>query len=54
LRGKGLEDDTEGGATLLKNGVISREELDVISKQNGWQPYYCIDAMRATIFEGLK
>lgn len=54
LRGKGIEDDTEGGAILLKKGVISQEELDLISNQNGWQPFYCIDAMRATIFEGLK
>eukprot|EP00984_Skeletonema_dohrnii_P038846 scaffold42582_cov255-Skeletonema_dohrnii-CCMP3373.AAC.1 len=54
LRGSGLEDDSEGGSKLLRKGVISQEELDLISRQSGWQPYYCIDAMRVVISEGLK
>eukprot|EP00984_Skeletonema_dohrnii_P016429 scaffold7310_cov154-Skeletonema_dohrnii-CCMP3373.AAC.5 len=54
LRGSCLDDDTEGGAKLLRKGVISQEELDMISRQNGWQPYYCIHAMRAVISAGLQ
>eukprot|EP00984_Skeletonema_dohrnii_P010664 scaffold4179_cov71-Skeletonema_dohrnii-CCMP3373.AAC.5 len=54
LRGLGLDDDTEGGSKLLRKGVISQEELDLISRQSGWQPYYCIDAMRAVVSAGLR
>mmetsp|Transcript_13743 Transcript_13743/g.23350 ORF Transcript_13743/g.23350 Transcript_13743/m.23350 type:complete len:403 (-) Transcript_13743:528-1736(-) len=54
LRGTGIEDESEDGAKLLRKGVISQEELDMISTQSGWQPYYCIDAMRAAISEGLQ
>ena len=54
LRGAGVEDDTEGGAKLLEKGVISQEELDMICRQSGWQPYYCIDAMRAVVVTGLE
>ena len=54
LRGAGVEDVTEGGGKLLEKGVISQEELDMISRQSGWQPYYCIDAMRAVVSSGLE
>ena len=54
LRGAGIQDESEGGAKLLENGYISQEELDTISRQSGWEPYYCIDAMRVTISEGLR
>ena len=53
LRGTGIEDETEDGAALVKEGILSREELDMIATQNGWQPYYCIDAMRVTISTGI-
>ena len=53
FRGTGIEDEIEDGAALVHNGVISQEELDMIATQNGWQPYYCIDAMRVTISKGL-
>ena len=32
---------------------MAQEELDVITQEAAWQPYYCIDALRATINEGL-
>eukprot|EP00986_Skeletonema_menzelii_P017516 scaffold20062_cov147-Skeletonema_menzelii.AAC.1 len=54
LRGAGIQGASEGGAKLLQKGFISQEELDTISTQSGWQPYYCIDAMRVVISEGLK
>lgn len=54
LRGAGIQDESEGGAKLLEKGFISQEELDTISKQSGWEPYHCIDAMRVTISEGLR
>lgn len=54
LRGKSIEDDEEDGAKLVLKGVISQEEINMIARTTAWQPYYCIDAMRATINEGLK
>ncbi len=50
LNGAAVED----GAKLLKKGVVSQEELDLISRQSGWQSFYCIDEMRAAISSGLE
>lgn len=54
LRGVGIEAEAESGASLVHKGVITQEELDLIATQSGWQPFYCIDAMRSTISTGLK
>lgn len=54
LRGAGIQDESEGGAQLFQKRIISQEELDIMSAQGGWQPFYCIDAMRASIAAGLK
>mmetsp|Transcript_38030 Transcript_38030/g.64998 ORF Transcript_38030/g.64998 Transcript_38030/m.64998 type:complete len:433 (+) Transcript_38030:1-1299(+) len=54
LRGNKIEHDEEDGPELVRKGIISQEEMDVIARQTAWQPYYCIDAMRAAINEGLK
>mmetsp|Transcript_24232 Transcript_24232/g.34666 ORF Transcript_24232/g.34666 Transcript_24232/m.34666 type:complete len:377 (-) Transcript_24232:170-1300(-) len=54
LNGAGVEDDTQEGTKLLQKGVVSQEELDMISRQSGWQSFYCIDEMRATISSGLE
>lgn len=53
LRGNAIEDDVEDGAKLVNRGVLSQEELNAIASQKAWQPYYCIDALRATINNGL-
>ena len=53
LRGHCISDDEEDGKVLVRKGVLAQEELDVITKEAAWQPYYCIDALRATINEGL-
>lgn len=54
LRGSVIEDDEQEGANLVLRGVLTRKELDAIALQNGWQPYYCIDAIRRAILEGLS
>jgi len=53
LRGHCISDDEEDGKVLVRKGVLAQEELDVITQEAAWQPYYCIDALRATINEGL-
>lgn len=53
LRSHCIGDDEEDGKVLVRKGVLAQEELDVITQEAAWQPYYCIDALRATINEGL-
>jgi len=38
---------------LLGKGIISQEELDTVTSRNGWQPYYFLTALRATIQEDV-
>ncbi|KAL7495305.1 hypothetical protein ACHAWT_003775 [Skeletonema menzelii] len=53
LRGNSIADDEEDGNALVRKGVLAQEELDVISSEAAWQPFYCIDAIRAAVNEGL-
>ena len=39
----------EDGAYLLQRGLINPAQLEIVSKRNGWQPYYFLGAMRAAI-----
>ncbi|KAL7529637.1 hypothetical protein ACHAWF_003060, partial [Thalassiosira exigua] len=54
LRGNSIKDEDEDGAKLVCRGILTQEELDAIDKFSSWQPYYCIDAMRAVTNAGLK
>ena len=53
LRGNRINDEDEDGMDLVQKGILAQEELDVITNSASWQPYYCIDCLRATINEGL-
>lgn len=53
LRDHSIKNKCEDGADLVRRGVLTQEELDLMDKQTAWQPYYCIDALRAVINEGL-
>ena len=53
LRGNRINDEEEDGKELVQKGILAQDELDVITNSASWQPYYCIDALRATINEGL-
>ena len=54
LRGSSIEDSEQEGANLVLRGVLTQRELDAIALQTGWQPYYCIDALRSAALEGLS
>ena len=54
LREARIEDEAEYGNALVQKGIISKQELDIIALQEAWQPFYCLDAMRAVLSEGLK
>jgi len=47
LRGSSLS--KEEGRKLIQKGFLSRAELDVVTTQSGWEPYYFLDVMRAVI-----
>ena len=53
LRGNSIGSADEDGNGLVRRGVLAQEELDQISSDSAWQPFYCIDAIRATVNEGL-
>jgi putative membrane protein len=53
LRGNSIDHEEEDGHELVRKGVLAPEELDVISNEAAWQPFYCIDALRAAVNEGL-
>ena len=46
-------DDEEDGLALTLRGIISEDELDIVTAQASWQAYYFIDAMRAVVHEGF-
>ena len=52
LRGNSIGHAEEDGAELVRRGVLAQEELDQISSDSAWQPFYCIDAIRATVNKG--
>ena len=53
LRGNSIGSAEEDGNELVRRGVLAQEELDQIANDTAWQPFYCIDAIRATVNEGL-
>jgi predicted membrane chloride channel (bestrophin family) len=53
LRGNSIGHADEDGNELVRRGVLAQEELDQIAGDAAWQPFYCIDAIRATVNEGL-
>jgi putative membrane protein len=54
LRDDFLQNATEEGPSLVKRGLLQQEELGIIAKTNGWQPYYCLDAIRHVIYEARQ
>eukprot|EP00585_Thalassiosira_rotula_P010258 CAMPEP_0196143088 /NCGR_PEP_ID=MMETSP0910-20130528/12608_1 /TAXON_ID=49265 /ORGANISM="Thalassiosira rotula, Strain GSO102" /LENGTH=501 /DNA_ID=CAMNT_0041404481 /DNA_START=188 /DNA_END=1693 /DNA_ORIENTATION=+ len=51
LRGASIMEDAE---YLLQRGLINPAQLAVVTKRNGWQPYYFMGAMRAAINHDLE
>mmetsp|Transcript_32876 Transcript_32876/g.70993 ORF Transcript_32876/g.70993 Transcript_32876/m.70993 type:complete len:622 (+) Transcript_32876:124-1989(+) len=51
LRGATIMED---GAYLLQRGLINPAQLELVSKRNGWQPYYFLGVMRAAINNELE
>jgi len=47
LRGHTLQSEPEEGRALVERGLLEEAELEEISEQSGWQPYYCLDVIRA-------
>ena len=54
LRGNSLGDAVEEGADLVSRGLLEKAELEQITSQGGWQPYYCLDVLRAVMNEAWR
>jgi len=52
LRGNSLGDSVEEGKRLVQGMLITQEELEDIESSN-WQPHYCIDVLRAILYESI-
>eukprot|EP00580_Thalassiosira_gravida_P016481 CAMPEP_0201676062 /NCGR_PEP_ID=MMETSP0494-20130426/40989_1 /ASSEMBLY_ACC=CAM_ASM_000839 /TAXON_ID=420259 /ORGANISM="Thalassiosira gravida, Strain GMp14c1" /LENGTH=564 /DNA_ID=CAMNT_0048158683 /DNA_START=28 /DNA_END=1722 /DNA_ORIENTATION=- len=46
LRGASIMED---GEYLLQRGLLNSDQLAIVTKRDGWQPYYFMGAMRAAI-----
>ena len=55
LRGKSLNEDgvtrPAVGPELVKRGLLTQEELDSMSENPCWQPYYCLQMIRELLVE---
>lgn len=51
LRGNCLEDPQEEGEHLIEREFLTREELEDMTKYDGWQPQYCLDMLDAIWIE---
>ena len=51
LRGKSLTEDGEDGAALVKRGLLSQKELDIMHSCPSWQPHFCLDMIREIILQ---
>lgn len=51
LRGKSLKHEGEDGAGLVKKGLLSQQELDLMHDSPCWQPHFCLDIIREIIIQ---
>ena len=51
LRGKSLTEEGEDGTALVKRGLISQKELDLMHNTPCWQPHFCLDMIREIIVQ---
>jgi hypothetical protein len=54
LRGKSLKDEGEDGPSLVKKGLLTQKELDLMHEYPSWQPYFCLDMIREVILQAHK
>lgn len=54
LRDNKLSDEGEEGQNLISRQILTEAELDAIVNQGSWQPYYCLDVMRAVADLALR
>ncbi|KAK1733329.1 bestrophin family protein [Skeletonema marinoi] len=49
LRGKSLTEEGEDGPDLVKRGLLTQQELDLMEGVPCWQPHFCLDMLREVI-----
>ncbi len=51
LRGKSLKAEGEDGPALVKRGLLSQQELDIMESRQSWQPHFCLDVIREVVLQ---
>ena len=51
LRGKSLADESQDGQALVKRGLLTQKELDLMHGIPSWQPHFCLDVIREVILQ---
>ena len=54
LRGKSLTAEGEDGPALVKRGLLTQQELDIMESSPSWQPHFCLDVIREVIVQLYK
>ena len=49
LSGKSLTAEGEDGTELVKKGLLTKHELDIMRSSPSWQPHFCLDVIREVI-----
>ena len=51
LQGKSLTAEGEDGPALVKRGLLSQQELDILESSPCWQPHFCLDVIREVLVQ---
>jgi len=51
LSGKSLKAEGEDGPALVKRGLLSKQELDIMESSPSWQPHFCLDVIREVLVQ---
>jgi len=49
LRGKTLTSEGEDGTELVRKGLLTKRELQIMHSSPSWQPHFCLDVIREVI-----
>ncbi|KAK1741029.1 bestrophin family protein [Skeletonema marinoi] len=51
LRGQSLTHEEGDGSALVERGLLSQQELDLMDSSPSWQPFFCLEVIRAIVVQ---
>mmetsp|Transcript_12356 Transcript_12356/g.18990 ORF Transcript_12356/g.18990 Transcript_12356/m.18990 type:complete len:453 (+) Transcript_12356:45-1403(+) len=51
LRGTSLNEEGGDGPRLVERGLLSQQELDLMDGSPSWQPFFCLETLRAIVVQ---